>query len=164
MKNIVLLIFSLFFYAWGEPLYILLMIASIAINYFAALLIGKARDAGREKLAKLWIIVDVAVNLGLLGVFKYLGFFTEIINLIPGVSLPIPRIVLPIGISFYTFQIMSYVVDVYRGKVPAQRNIFFLGAYLAAFPQLIAGPVVLYETDAAELNERHASLEDITVG
>lgn len=158
-RNAVLFGFSLFFYAWGEPLYLLLMLFSLTVNWAFALRI----DAHREK-AKAILTLDVIVNLALIGVFKYAGFLVGTVNLIPGLSLPVPEIALPIGISFYTFQILSYVVDVYRGDCQAQRNYMKLGAYLCAFPQLIAGPIVRYVTVAEELDNRRETVEDVTAG
>lgn len=165
VRNIILLIFSLIFYAWGEPLYVFLMIFSIIFNYALAMAISKKFESENQKSAKALMICAVAVNLLFLTVFKYTGFLVSIINSAAGNQIiPAPNIVLPIGISFYTFQIMSYVIDVYRREVPAQRNILFLGAYLAAFPQLIAGPVVRYQTIAEELVNRNENIKDFTIG
>ena len=158
-RNVILFVFSLVFYAWGEPLYIFLMLFSLTVNYFSAILIDRRRD-----IAKKLLILNVVVNLSMLGVFKYAGFVLETVNLIPGVSLSVPSIALPIGISFYTFQIMSYVIDVYRGDTAVQHNYIFLGAYLAAFPQLIAGPIVRYITVAEELENRQETLDDFAAG
>lgn len=163
-RNIVLLIFSLVFYAWGEPLYILLMLFSIGFNFVFALLVSKENESGNRKKAKILIIIDVILNLALIIIFKYTGFFISSFNAVAGTEFGIPEIALPIGISFYTFQIMSYVIDVYRGDVPAQRDVFFLGAYLCGFPQLIAGPVVRYETIADELVSRKETLDDFADG
>lgn len=161
-RNIVLLIFSLIFYAWGEPLYILLMMFSIWFNYVFALLIS--REEQRGKKAKAFMAADTVLNLLLIGIFKYAGFFTQCVNAVTGLDLPVPQIALPIGISFYTFQILSYVIDVYRGDVPVQKDVFMLGAYLSGFPQLIAGPIVRYQTIADELVDRHESLDDFADG
>lgn len=158
-RNVILLIFSLIFYAWGEPLYIFLMLFSLTFNYFSAILIDSHRDK-----AKRLLVFNVTVNLLLLGVFKYTGFVAETLNLIPGVNLTVPSIALPIGISFYTFQIMSYVIDVYRGDTALQRDYIYLGAYLSAFPQLIAGPIVRYSTVAEELENRRETLDDFAAG
>ncbi len=164
-RNIILLIFSLFFYAWGEPLYILLIIFSIIFNFLTARAIEDKYTAGNNKAAKVLMVTDVCVNLLFIIVFKYTGFLTGIFNSIYGSEIfPVPEIALPIGISFYTFQIMSYVIDVYRRQVPAQRNILFLGAYLASFPQLIAGPVVRYKTVADELVNREETTADFSEG
>lgn len=161
-KNIILLVFSLVFYAWGEPLYIFLMLFSIAMNYFFALGIEKCKIAG--KAARPLLAAAVAANLALIGFFKYAGFLISIINSVAPLDLPVPSIPLPIGISFYTFQILSYVIDVYNGTVPAQRDILFLGTYLSAFPQLIAGPIVRYETVADELVSRSETVPDFAAG
>ncbi len=158
-RNVILLIFSLIFYAWGEPLYIFLMLFSLTFNYFSAILI----DSHRDKAKKL-LVFNVTVNLLLLGVFKYTGFVAETLNLILGVNLTVPSIALPIGISFYSFQIMSYVIDVYRGDTALQRDYIYLGAYLSAFPQLIAGPIVRYSTVAEELENRRETLDDFAAG
>jgi len=164
-RNIILLVFSLFFYAWGEPLYIFLIIFSIIFNFLTARAIEDKYTAGNNKAAKVLIVTDVCVNLLFIIVFKYTGFLTGIFNSIYGSEIvSVPEIALPIGISFYTFQIMSYVIDVYRRQVPAQRNILFLGAYLASFPQLIAGPVVRYKTVADELVNREETTADFSEG
>lgn len=162
IRNIVLLIFSLFFYAWGEPLYILLMMFSICFNYVFALLIS--REEQRSKKAKAYMAADTVLNLLLIGIFKYAGFFTQCFNSVMGLELPVPQIALPIGISFYTFQILSYVIDVYRGDVTAQKDVFMLGAYLSGFPQLIAGPIVRYRTIADELVDRRETLDEFADG
>src|SRR5574344_1272500 len=138
-RNIILCIFSLLFYSWGEPKYIVLMLFSIFINYILAILISKRKP-------KLYLIIDIIVNIALLGVFKYSNFFIGNINSIFNLNIASPNIVLPIGISFYTFQILSYVIDVYRKKVPVQKNIIKLATYISLFPQLVAGPIVRYET------------------
>lgn len=161
-KNTLLFLFSLLFYAWGEPFYILLMLFSLTVNYFAARLISRRQRKGGSGRPAL--ILAVIINLALIGVFKYAAFVVGALNAIPGVSLPVPEITLPIGISFYTFQILSYVIDVYRREVPAQKNYVFLGAYLSAFPQLIAGPIVRYQTVAEELENRTVSTADAADG
>jgi alginate O-acetyltransferase complex protein AlgI len=161
-RNFLLFLFSLVFYAWGEPMYILLMLASLFLNYVLAMGVGAEQTKGKS--GRFWLVLDIIVNLGLLGVFKYAGFVVESINAALGVELAVPGIVLPIGISFYTFQIMSYVIDVYRQKVAVQKNFVFLGAYLAAFPQLIAGPIVRYQTVAEELEFRSENTDDIADG
>lgn len=152
-----LLLFSLVFYAWGEPLNILLMLFSIGVNYLFALVIGRYR-------ARLFLVLSVVINLGMLGIFKYTGFLIENLNRIPGIRLPGWETALPIGISFYTFQMLSYVIDVYRKETEVQRDIFALGAYLAAFPQLIAGPIVRYSTVADELENRTETMDDLADG
>lgn len=161
-KNTVLLIASLFFYGYGEPVYLLLMAASILLFYFCGLLIGK--NEGNRKAQKLWLVVSVVVSLTLLGIFKYADFFIDSFNAVTGLSIPLLRLALPIGISFYTFQCLSYTIDVYRGNVPAQKNLITFGAYVALFPQLIAGPIVRYVDVVRELESRHHSWEDFSLG
>ncbi len=160
-KNGVLLVASLVFYAWGEPKYVVLMIASIIIGYISGLLIERFCET---KWKKLFLAASVIINLGFLAYFKYADFFVENFNALTGLSVPLLRIALPIGISFYTFQILSYTVDVYRGDVPAQKNIINLAAYVAMFPQLIAGPIVRYSDIARELNHRTHSFENFALG
>jgi len=159
-RNLVLLLFSLVFYAWGEPIYILLMIFSITINYFIAKFIGSS-DLRKSKM---WLIIGLFINIGLLVVFKYTDFIIGCINNIFSSEISLINIPLPIGISFYTFQIISYIVDVYRKQVKVQNNILYLGCYIAAFPQLIAGPIVRYETIEDELNNRKESLSLFSEG
>ncbi len=162
LQNIFLLFSSLFFYAWGEPKFVLVMIASIIINWFFGLIISKKRE--NKKISKLIIALDVSLNLGILFLFKYLTFTCSIIDSIFGVRLPIPNIALPIGISFFTFQAMSYVIDVYRQKGEVQTNILYVGLYISFFPQLIAGPIVRYETIADEIKNRRETLDDFFDG
>ncbi len=162
LQNIFLLFSSLFFYAWGEPKFVLVMIASIIINWFFGLIISKKRE--NKKISKLIIALDVSLNLGILFLFKYLTFTCSIIDSIFGVRLPIPNIALPIGISFFTFQAMSYVIDVYRQKGEVQTNILYVGLYISFFPQLIAGPIVRYETIADEIKNRRETLGDFFDG
>ncbi|MBQ8412378.1 MAG: MBOAT family protein [Lachnospiraceae bacterium] len=164
IKNFILLVFSLLFYAWGEPKYIVIMVISILIGYVMGILIDLAKDKGQEKKAKLLLTVDVVINIGILFYFKYIGFATENINKIPGVNINIIDIALPIGISFYTFQILSYAIDVYSGKAKVQKNIINLGAYITLFPQLIAGPIVRYETVAEQLDSRKETIDDFGEG
>ena len=161
-RNIILLIASLLFYAWGEPKYIFLMLISIGVNYLLALIIEKYFD--RKILKKVILIISILFNLGLLFYFKYLGFTISVINNIPSVNLKAFSIALPIGISFYTFQILSYVVDVYKGEVKAQKNIVTLGTYIALFPQLIAGPIVRYSTVEEQLQSRKLSFDKLSSG
>ncbi len=156
LKNTVLLLSGLVFYAWGEPKYIIIMIISVLVGYVFGLLIEKFRG---KKLSKVFMILSVAVDLSLLVYFKYADFFIENFNAATGLGVPLLRIALPIGISFYTFQILSYTVDVYRGDVPAQKNPVNLGAYIAMFPQLIAGPIVRYSDVEKELRTRKHTLE-----
>ena len=136
-RNIVLLLFSLAFYAWGEPFYIFLIILSILINYY----LTKKMDKNKSK-GLLFLIVFI--NILFLFSFKYVDFFINNINALLNTNIPLLKLSLPIGISFYTFQALSYVIDVYRGKVKVQNNLFYLACYIVAFPQLIAGPIVRY--------------------
>ena len=158
-KNAVLCLFSLVFYAWGEPVYVLLMIASILLNYLVGL--GMARFPGRKKGL---LVLALIFNLGAIGYFKYAGFFLSSLNSLFSLHLPAMQIALPIGISFYTFQILSYVIDVYHGRTAAQKNLLSLATYITMFPQLVAGPIVRYETVREELSARHVSLNDFTEG
>lgn len=151
-RNFILLIVSLIFYAWGEPIYILLMLFSTVIDFIHGLLVEYY--ANQPKKAKRVVLSSVCINLGLLIFFKYSGFIISNFNLLFGTQFKVPDIALPIGISFYTFQTMSYTIDVFRKEAPAQRNIINLGAYVTMFPQLIAGPIVRYQTVANQLNDR----------
>ena len=151
-RNLALLLTSLVFYGWGEPVYISIMVLSILIDYTHGLLVEKYRS--RDKLARWFVAESVLLNLGLLGFFKYWDFFAANLSLIPGISIPALGLPLPIGISFFTFQTMSYTVDVYRQDAPAQRNMVSFGAYVTMFPQLVAGPIVRYKDVAAELIHR----------
>ena len=162
LQNVFLLFASLFFYAWGEPKFVLVMIASIVVNWFFGLIISKKRDS--KRISKLIIAFDVAFNLGLLFVFKYLSFAGGILKDVLGLDLHIPNIALPIGISFFTFQAMSYVIDVYRQKGEVQTNILYVGLYISFFPQLIAGPIVRYETIADEIKNRKETIDDFFNG
>ena len=156
----VLLVFSLVFYAWGEPGYLLLMAISILLGWLFGLLIGKYRGTAR---ARLFLVLSVAVSLGLLGWFKYADFAVNTLNAL-GLNLPLPPVALPIGISFYTFQILSYTIDVYRGDALPQRSPVDFGAYVSMFPQLIAGPIVRYSDVARQLKHRTHSLEKASLG
>lgn len=164
IKNFVLMLCSMFFYAWGEPKYILVMIVSILVGYFMGRLTELFIEKERKKTAKLIVVLSVFINLGILFFFKYIGFFCDNFKLITGVDMKIPEFALPLGISFYTFQILSYSIDVYRQKVKAQKNLINLAAYITLFPQLIAGPIVRYETVAKELEERNESMDDFAYG
>ena len=168
-KNLLLIVASLVFYAYGEPVYILLMLASTIVNWAFALAIGRAQTAGaedgrRSRSAKLAVAAAVAVNLGLLGVFKYAAMAVGTVDGLFGLGLQAPALALPLGISFYTFQALSYVIDVYRGEVPAQRNYGKVLLYIAFFPQLVAGPIVKYHDVEVQLGSRHAGLRDIAGG
>jgi alginate O-acetyltransferase complex protein AlgI len=162
VKNLILFLFSLLFYAWGEPIYICLMLFSTIFDYTNGLLI---EHFGLKNIkSKIVLIIDLIGNLGLLFVFKYYDFFIGNINNIFNLDLGFLGVALPIGISFYTFQTMSYTIDVYKGVVPAQHNIISFGAYVSMFPQLIAGPIVQYKTISEELNERSINIGDIYYG
>ena len=151
-QNFFLCCASLFFYAWGEPVYVLVLLLSIAFNFALGLLIERAKQSVSPRISPQWLLAfDVFFNIGLLCIFKYTDFLLDTINALCGWQLPLPGIPLPIGISFYTFQTLSYVIDVYRGIVPAQHSLISFGAYVAMFPQLIAGPIVQYKTIAKEL-------------
>lgn len=159
IRNFILMLFSMIFYAWGEPKYIFVMLASIIVGYGMGLLTDYYKKKDRDKTARLAMVISVLVNLGILFFFKYIGFFTENLNKIPGIELKVLGHALPLGISFYTFQILSYSVDVYRGKAKCQKNIINLAAYITLFPQLIAGPIVRYETVAQQLDKRKESVD-----
>ena len=161
-KNYILLIASLIFYAWGEPKYIILMIASIVVNYGLAILIN--RNQKNTVLKRCILILAIVLNVGVLFIFKYLDFAIYNVNLAFNFNLGATNLALPIGISFYTFQILSYVIDVYRGKVEVQKNVFTLGTYIALFPQLIAGPIVRYSSIEEQLKKREHSLEKFCCG
>lgn len=162
IKNIVLLMASLIFYAWGEPVYIFLMLFSSVVDYIHGLLIEKFRDNDRK--AKLVVLSSVIINLGLLSFFKYSGFLIENINYLIGTNLISPDLPLPIGISFYTFQTMSYTIDVYRREAPVQKSPIALATYVTLFPQLIAGPIVRYQTVAKQINNRKVTLDKFAEG
>lgn len=161
-RNLVLLLVSLFFYGWGEPVYITIMFLSILIDYTHGLLVEKYR--ADDKKARWFVGQSVVFNLLLLGFFKYWDFLAANLSLIPGIRIPQLGIPLPIGISFFTFQTMSYTIDVYRRDAPVQRNIIHFGAFVTMFPQLIAGPIVKYKTVAAELNHRVNTTADFALG
>ena len=158
-KNGMLLLASLAFYVYGEPVYVILMIASAFVNYLSALLIGK-NPAGKKAV----MAVNVILNLGVLVLFKYTGFLAESVNTILGTAIPVPSIRLPIGISFFTFQAMSYVIDVYRGVTGAQKNFGKVLLYISFFPQLIAGPIVKYHDIAQEIENRTQTVDGVTDG
>lgn len=157
-RNAVLVVFSLIFYAWGEPTYVFLMIISVFINYLVGIGIDK-----QERHRKLALVIGLVCNLLILGTFKYAGFIAESLNYI-GIPLPIPHIALPIGISFYTFQSISYLIDVYRKQADSQKRFVDLLLYISMFPQLIAGPIVRYDLIAKEINSRHITRTDVVEG
>ena len=158
VKNAVLVVFSLIFYAWGEPVYVFLLVLCALLNWLVGLGVGRK---GRGKT--FWLIVGLAVNLAILGTFKYLGFFADLLGRF-GLSVSVPELALPIGISFYTFQSISYLVDVYRGESPAQKRFGGLLLYISMFPQLIAGPIVRYGTIAREIQHRKVTAGDLADG
>ncbi|WP_295580987.1 MBOAT family protein [uncultured Oscillibacter sp.] len=161
-RNWVLLLVSLFFYGWGEPVYVSIMVLSILIDYTHGMLVEKYR--ADDKKARWFVGQSVVFNLLLLGFFKYWDFLAANLSLLPGVNLPQMGIPLPIGISFFTFQTMSYTIDVYRGDAPVQRNMVKFGAFVTMFPQLIAGPIVQYKSVARELDHRVNTAEDFALG
>jgi alginate O-acetyltransferase complex protein AlgI len=161
LKNIVLLVLSLTFYAWGEPVYVFLMAATIFVNYVLGILIEQFKN---RRLSKLFLVMSILVSVGFLGYFKYADFFIENFNKATGLSIKLLNIALPIGISFYTFQILSYTIDVYRGEAKAQKNLITLATYVTLFPQLIAGPIVRYVDVERELAHRTHSFENIVEG
>ena len=161
LKNYVLLVFSLIFYAWGEPIYIFLMIFSTLVDFINGRILSKKNN---EKTRKRFLIIAIFINLSLLGFFKYADFVVEIINGIFNFNIESLHLSLPVGISFYTFQTMSYSIDVYRHKVQPETNYFRYLTYVSMFPQLIAGPIVRYETINKELHERKISFKDVGDG
>ena len=161
LKNTVLLIFSLIFYAWGEPKYVFLMIATIGLFYGCGIAIGRSTT---QKMKKLWLTVSIVISLALLAVFKYADFAIGSFNSVTGTKLSLLGLALPVGISFYTFQSLSYTIDVYRGHAQVQYNPISFGAYVSLFPQLIAGPIVRYVDVARELTDRTHSWENIALG
>ncbi len=162
-RNLTLFIVDLVFYAWGEPWLVILILFSILLNYTSGILIGINRE--KKGLARFIFILSVILNLGLLGFFKYAGFIGETLNMVmPFLNIPILEIALPIGISFYTFQTMSYTIDVYKNTVKVQKNIITFGTYVSLFPQLIAGPIVRYEDVAEQLMHRKETLQGFTDG
>ncbi len=160
-KNSILLISGLFFYAWGEPKYIFLMISAIFFNFICGIVIDKKR---KKVTAKITLALSIIVNIGMLGFFKYTDFFIDNFNALIGTEIQLLKIALPVGISFYTFQTLSYVIDVYRGTVQVQKNIVNLGAYVVMFPQLVAGPIVRYTDVNESLNSRIHSIEKTAEG
>lgn len=158
-KNFVLVVFSLLFYAWGEPVYVFLMLFCVLMNYF----VGRGIDYFDGGKRKAMLVVGLVVNICILGTFKYLGFFASVLNDM-GVPVAQPKIALPIGISFYTFQSISYLIDVYRRESPVQKRFLGLLLYISMFPQLIAGPIVRYGTVAEEIGRRHVSPSDFAEG
>ncbi len=163
-KNSLLFISSIYFYAWGEPVYVWLIIISTIVDFACGKGIGRSREKNRLNLAKMWLLFSIMANLGLLSFFKYGDFIILNLNTLFNLELSILNIPLPIGISFYTFQTMSYTIDVYRDEVSVQDNFISFGSYVSLFPQLIAGPIVRYKTIEKELNNRRVSIEDVGNG
>jgi alginate O-acetyltransferase complex protein AlgI len=166
-RNRLLLVASLLFYAWGEPVWVLLLIVSASTDYVCGRLLGRLQDpgqTGKEKARKAVLLASLCTNLGLLGTFKYLDFFLESLGLLIGRDLPLAGLTLPIGISFYTFQTLSYTIDVYRGKVEVQKSFPRFLLFVSLFPQLMAGPIVRYSTVEHQLAQRRVSLDDFSYG
>ncbi|MBR1751503.1 MAG: MBOAT family protein [Ruminococcus sp.] len=161
IRNAVLIAFSLIFYAWGEPVWVCILVFSATVDYINGLVIDKYRDKPQAKAALIWSLI---VNLGLLVGFKYTGFIMENVNALLDTSLPVPDIKLPIGISFYTFQTISYTIDCYWGKVKTQKNFFRFLLYVSLFPQLVAGPIVRYSTIGEEIDDRTTNMQDVSEG
>ena len=161
-KNHILLLFSLIFYAWGEPIYILLMIFSSIVDFINGKNIEKYKDDNKKK--KIYLIISIIINISLLGFFKYADFFIKVINNILNLDIPLLNLGLPIGISFFTFQTMSYSIDVYRGDVKAEKDFLTFMTYVCMFPQLIAGPIVRYETVSNELHKRDINFKKFADG
>ena len=162
VRNVIILISGIIFYAWGEPFYILIMLLSTAIDYTAGRMIDKFD--GNEKLRRLFLIISVCMNVGLLSVFKYGSFIITNINGLLGTNIFDPKLPLPIGISFYTFQSMSYTIDLYLRKIKVQKNFFSFAAYVTLFPQIVAGPIVRYEDVAKEIDDRTVNIGKVSQG
>ncbi len=161
IQNAILLVFSLFFYAWGEPVYVLLMIATSFVIWLSSFFLNRSRTKKRKRM---WLIIAIVVSLSSLAYFKYAGFFVEILNVIPFINMKVPSISLPIGISFYTFQALTYIIDLYRGEIAMQRSYGRFLLYVTLFPQLIAGPIVRYADVEAQLSNRRMTLDGIAGG
>jgi len=164
LRNLVLLVMSLAFYSWGEPVYISIMLFSTVFDYGNGIAIEKCLSSGRKRAARAVLLLSVAGNLGILGFFKYSNFFIETVNAVGGTDFPLLELSLPIGISFYTFQTMSYTIDVYLGQARAQKNLVQFGAYVAMFPQLVAGPIVKYKDISGQLADRNVTAERFSYG
>lgn len=164
LRNLVLLLCSLVFYAWGEPVYIILMIVSILVSYTGGILVDRFKTQGKRRAARAALLVSSVVSLSLLGFFKYADFVIGTVNSLTGAGIDLLKIALPIGISFYTFQTMSYTIDVYRGEAKVQKNLISFGAYVTMFPQLIAGPIVQYKTIDRQLRTRKETAGQFAYG
>ena len=163
-RNLILFASSLVFYAWGEPVYVVLMLFSTVLDYTLGYFVDKFKSQGALKKARGAVICSIVINLSLLCVFKYSDFIVHNLNQLLGLKIAQPQLALPIGISFYTFQTMSYTIDIYRGEAQRQKGIISFGAYVALFPQLIAGPIVRYQTVARELTQRRENADDFSEG
>ena len=164
LKNLVLFIGSLIFYAWGEPKYTVLVLLSIIVNFYSTKFMAMYDRQYRIRERRICLALILLYDVGMLIFFKYTGFILTNVNMFAGTAIPIPKITLPLGISFYTFQIMSYVIDVYKGNIEVENSILNVGTYLVMFPQLIAGPIVVYKNVAEALQEREITLEGIERG
>ncbi|CEN78264.1 alginate O-acetylation protein [[Clostridium] sordellii] len=160
-KNYLILVASLFFYAWGEPIYIVIMLVSIAVNFILGKKVCKENIGSNRNI---WLAMSIVFNISMLGVFKYTGFFIENINRILKNNITDPGIALPLGISFFTFQAMSYVIDVYRDDAKVQKNLLHLALYISLFPQLVAGPIVRYQTVADQIENRKHTMQKFENG
>ena len=161
-RNLFLFFANLVFYGWGEPKLVVLMVINIAFNYLGGFLVDKFRDDPKKK--KLFLVLTIILDIGILAVFKYTGMFVDTVNALTPLNIPDPELSLPIGISFYTFQTMSYVIDVYRDDAPVSKSFIGFGTYVALFPQLIAGPIVRYRDVAYQLDHRRETLDRFTKG
>ena len=164
LRNLVLLLFSLLFYACGEPVYIILMIVSILVSYTGGIIVDSQKKRGNQAAAKIALIISSVISLSLLGFFKYADFAIGTVNSLTGMDFELLHLALPIGIYFYTFQTMSYTIDVYRGEAQVQKNLISFGAYVTMFPQLIAGPIVTYKTIDQQLRSRKETSEQFALG
>ena len=163
-RNLVLFLCSIIFYAWGEPVYIFLMLFSTVVDYINGGLTGYFVNRDKKSIAKIFVILSAVINLMLLGFFKYADFAISVWNSVTGMNVVSPNLALPIGISFYTFQTMSYTIDIYRKNALPEKNIINFGAYISMFPQLIAGPIVKYKDISVQLRERKTSIEKVSYG
>lgn len=163
-RNIFLFAVNLIFYGWGEPVFVFLMLFSTVVDFTHGYFIDKFKRQGKKNIAKIFLISCIVINLSILCFFKYAGFLAETLNILPFLNIPVLTIPLPIGISFYTFQTMSYSIDVYRGDAPVTKNIINFGTYVSLFPQLIAGPIVRYKDVAYQLDHRRETLSEFTNG
>ena len=162
LRNSVMFIAGLLFYAWGEPVYLWIMVLSTLIDYTAGLFMHKYDD--KPSIRRVCLLASILMNVGLLSIFKYSGFFVSTINSLIGTSFPVPDIALPIGISFYTFQSMSYTIDLYMRNIPVQKNPITFATYVTLFPQIVAGPIVRYSDVQNEINHRTISLDLVGEG